>query len=296
MKGEKTMQVTDHIHALKIPFKLELTPGKTLDRFVYAFLIYGESICLIDAGVAGSHEMIFDYVKETGRSPAEITNLVITHAHPDHIGGAPAVVAEAGCPVAVHGDDTPWIEDIDLQYKERPIVNLYSLIPGPTKVDRQLNDGDTIDLGDGKSLKVIHTPGHSKGSISLLYSEDSALISGDAVPIPGAVPIYDDPLVSIQSVRKLIDTKGLEVLLTSWDEPYRGDALYKLMEDATGYFQHIHEVVLKAKAENPSSDLDALSSHILKGLGLPENAKVGIVMRTFQGHLDRAQYQDLLKV
>jgi glyoxylase-like metal-dependent hydrolase (beta-lactamase superfamily II) len=262
---------------------------------VYAFLVYGENICLIDAGVAGSHEMIFDYIRETGRNPAEISNLVITHAHPDHIGGAPAVVKETGCPVAVHADDTPWIEDIDLQYRERPIVNLYSLIPGPTKVDRQLQDGDSIDLGNGNSLQVIHTPGHSSGSISLLYPEDSALISGDAVPIPGAVPIYDDPLVSIQSVRKLMETKGLEVLLTSWAEPNRGDALYKLMDDATGYFQRIHEVVLKAKEENPAADLDELSSHILKGLGLPENAKVGIVMRTFQGHLNRAGDKDLLK-
>lgn len=289
------MQVTDSIHALKIPFKLELTPGKTLDRMVYAFLIYGEKICLIDAGVAGSHEMIFEYVRETGRNPAEIANLVITHAHPDHIGGAPAVVKETGCQVAVHVDDVPWIEDIDLQYKERPIVNLHSLIPGPTKVDRQLKDGDTIDLGDGKNLKVLHTPGHSKGSISFLYPEDNALISGDAVPIPGAVPIYDDPLVSIQSTRKLMEIKGLEVLLTSWDAPCHGDALYKLMEDATGYFQHIHEVVLKAKADYPSADLDALSTHILEGLGLPENAKVGIVMRTFQGHLNRAGDRDLLK-
>ena len=289
------MKITEHIHALKIPFKLELSPGKTLDRFVYAFLIYGKKICLVDAGVAGSHEMIFDYVRETGRDPAEISNLVITHAHPDHIGGAPAVVQETGCPVAAHEDDTPWIEDIDLQYRERPIPNLHSLIPGPTKVDRRLKDGDIIDLGDGKSLNVIHTPGHSKGSISLLFSEDRALISGDAVPIPGAVPIYDDPLVSIRSIRKLMDKKGLQVLLTSWDQPFHGDALYKLMEEAAGYFQHIHEVVLKARADHPSSDIDDLSTHILKGLGLPENAKVGIVMRTFQGHLNRAEYQDLLK-
>lgn len=289
------MKVTDHIHALKINFKLELSPGKTLDRFVYAFLIYGQNICLIDAGVAGSHEMIFDYVRKTGRDPAEISNLVITHAHPDHIGGAPAVVQETGCSVSAHEDDAPWIQDIDLQYRERPIPNLYALIPGPTRVDRRLKDGDIIDLGDGKGLHVIHTPGHSRGSISLLFPEEKALISGDAVPIPGAVPIYDDPLVSIRSVRKLIDNKGLEVLLTSWDKPFHGDALYKLMEEATGYFQHVHEVVLKAKADHPSSDIDDLSTQVLKGLGLPESAKVGIVMRTFQGHLKRAGYRDLLK-
>ena len=46
------MKVTEHIHAIRIPFKLETGPGKSIDRFVYVYLIYGERICLIDGGVA----------------------------------------------------------------------------------------------------------------------------------------------------------------------------------------------------------------------------------------------------
>ena len=52
------MQVTEHIHALKIPFKLRVGPDKTVDRFVFAYLIFGDQICLIDSGVAGSEAMI----------------------------------------------------------------------------------------------------------------------------------------------------------------------------------------------------------------------------------------------
>ena len=47
------MQMTDHVHALKIPFQITDPSGQKIPRFVYAFLIYGESICLIDSGVAG---------------------------------------------------------------------------------------------------------------------------------------------------------------------------------------------------------------------------------------------------
>jgi len=63
------MQVTDHIHALKIPFRLSAGNGITIERFVNLFLIYGSEICLVDAGVAGSEEIVFKYLRETGRRP-----------------------------------------------------------------------------------------------------------------------------------------------------------------------------------------------------------------------------------
>ena len=62
------MQVSEHVHALKIPFQVKLPNGIVLDRFVYAYLIYGKDVCLVDSGVAGSENLIFDYLKKTGRS------------------------------------------------------------------------------------------------------------------------------------------------------------------------------------------------------------------------------------
>jgi len=288
------MKVTEHIHAIRIPFQLEVGSGKTLDRFVYAFLIYGERICLIDAGVSSSKGIIFDYVKKTGRDPEEISLLVLTHSHPDHIGGAPAVKRESGCKVAAHEDDRPWIEDVEHQFRERPIGNFHSLVEDAVKVDFPIKDGDQLDLGGGKTLEVIHTPGHSKGSVSLLFREDSALITGDAVPISGAVPIYEDVIPSVQSIRKLKEIKGLKVLLTSWDEPYYDDRLYALMDEALQYFQHIHDVVLKEKAVSPTSDVTELSLYILKSLGLPEAALIPIVIRSFEAHLNLSDHQNLL--
>ncbi len=166
------MRITEHIHAIKIPFKLQVNDEKTLDRFVYAYLIYGKKICLIDCGVSSSDSIIFDYLKKTGRTPEEISMLVLTHSHPDHIGGAVALRKGTGCQVAAHVDARPWIEDVELQYKERPILNFHSLVEGPVQVNHELRDGDNLDLGDGQTLKVIHTPGHSRGKRRAPYSQE----------------------------------------------------------------------------------------------------------------------------
>lgn len=152
------MQVTEHVHAIKIPFKLQVSPKVTMDRFVYCYLIYGKKICMIDCGVKSSEWIIMDYLRKTGRKPEEISMLVLTHAHPDHVGGGQVIQRIAGCQVVAHKDDASWIEDVDLQYKERPILNFYSLLGGSLRVDRKVRDGDVLDLDEGRTLKVIHTP------------------------------------------------------------------------------------------------------------------------------------------
>ena len=96
------MKVTSHIHAMKIPFKLQVSEGVTLDRFVYAYLIYGKKICLIDCGVASSEGIISDDLRKSGRSPEEVSLLILTHAHPDHIGGGRSLIGATRCTVASH--------------------------------------------------------------------------------------------------------------------------------------------------------------------------------------------------
>lgn len=63
---------------------------------------------------------------------------------------------------------------------------------GSLAVNRLLEDGEVFDLGCGPKLRVFHTPGHSKGSISILLLGYMALFTGDAVPVPGEMPIYED--------------------------------------------------------------------------------------------------------
>lgn len=279
------MQITKNIHALKIPFTVPAPQGK-VPRFVYVYLIYGEKICLIDSGVASSKQIIFDYVKGTGRSPGDIALLILTHSHPDHIGGAVAVSRASGCKVAAYSAERDWIEDVNLQAEKRPVPGFHSLVGGSVKVDRILEDGDAMDLGDGLSLEVIHTPGHSRGSISLWLPEKKALFSADAVPIPGNMPIYEDILQSVMSIKRLRAIKGIELLLSSWDDPRKGERAYQALDDGLRYLQHIHETVLKAAGDSNDPDSMELCRRIMKELGMPEVMANPLVAQSFMASLN----------
>jgi glyoxylase-like metal-dependent hydrolase (beta-lactamase superfamily II) len=154
------------IHSLSIPFKVPIAPGKSLDRFVNVFIVEGETLTLVDAGVKGSDKAIFHKVRTIGRRPQEISRLVLTHSHPDHIGAAPEIINATGCEVVAHAAEREWIERPAIQKSERPVPGFDTLVSGPVRLDSTVKDGETIDVG-GSSLTVIHTPGHSKGSITL---------------------------------------------------------------------------------------------------------------------------------
>jgi glyoxylase-like metal-dependent hydrolase (beta-lactamase superfamily II) len=290
------MQVTESIHALRIPFKLRIGPDKTVDRFVFAYLIFGDQICLIDGGVAGSEAIIFDYIKQAGRDPRELANFVFTHSHPDHIGAGRAIKKQTGCKVAAHVDARPWIENVDRQYEQRPIGNFHELVGGSVEIDQGLKDGDHLDLGEGQRLDIFHTPGHSKGSISLLYNKDRGLFSGDAVPKSGTVPIYEDVAISIASIRKLKEIKGLEILIASWDDPQFGASVYPSMDAGLQWFQQIHDAVLAETAGSDTLDPKELSARVLKRLGFPEIPLVPIVVTSVGAHLKLLDHQDLTAV
>ncbi len=289
------MQISEHVHAIKIPFQLRGPSGQPIDRFVYAYLIYGTEICLIDSGVAGSERMILDYVRKTGRTPEEIALLVLTHAHPDHIGAAAAIKNATCCTVATHRDDKAWIEDTALQFKERPIPNFDELVGGPVDVDRILDEGDLVEVGDDLRLEVFHTPGHSKGSISLLLHEDGALFSGDAIPHTGDLPIYDDVVASVRSITKLKNIEGVKYLLSSWNEPQASKHVYTLMDDGLQYLQRIHEAVLAIADTGYSPESEEFCPLILEKLGLPPAAANPIVCRSFAAHCKVRNQRDLLQ-
>ena len=281
------MQITENVHAIKIPF-----PAST--RFVYAYLIYGKQVCMVDSGIAPAKEMVLDYLRKTGHAPKEVRWLLQTHSHGDHIGLSAEIKRISGCHLVAHGAEKDWIEDIDTQYRERPTPTFRSYVQESAKVDRVVKDGDGLDLGGGENLKVIHTPGHSAGSISFVYSTDGALFSGDAIPVSGGLPIYSDVFVTIQSVRKLKAIKGLKALFSSWHDPIQEEKVYQTMDKALAYMQRVHEVVRQKNADEPSLEPKELTIQVLKGLGIPENLMNPIVVTTIEAHRNVSQYPNIL--
>jgi len=280
------MQVAPSIHALRHTFRVPIAPGTALDRFVYSYLVYGETITLIDTGVAGCEVQIFDAIRSSGRDPSEIALIILTHAHPDHIGAAQAIQRATSCSIAAHPAERRWIEDVELQNRERTVPGFATLVGGSVRIDHELLEGDALepDRTRAVDMQVIHTPGHSPGSISLFMQRTGALFSGDAIPVPGDLPVYDDALSSVQSLQRLSRLSGIRVLLSAWDEPKEGQEACLQMDRAPTYLQMIHEAVL-ASAGTGSPDLMELTRKTAAAIGLPPQAVTPLLARTFAANL-----------
>ncbi len=276
------MQISESVFSLRIPFRIPAGGGQFLERSVNAFLVSGREACLIDSGVSGSAGAILAMAGGTGRDPGEISILFLTHSHPDHIGGALAIRRASGCMVAAHPAERAWIEDPDLQARERPVPGFSTLVEGPVPVDRLLSDGDRIGIGGGRSFTVLNTPGHSPGSVSLFLEDEGVLFSGDAVPVEGAIPVYDDPAASLGSIERLEHLGAVKTLLSSWDAPRTGAEIRLAMVDGKEVIRTLHEAVVRAAGRG--NDPVAITRIVVEDLGLPV-ASLPVIARTVAGHL-----------
>ena len=193
------MKITPSIHAIRHSFRIPIAPSIILNRFVYSYIVYGDPITLIDAGVAGCERQIFQYIRSTDRDPSGDCAYYPHPLHPDHLGAARAIQQATGCSIMAHPEERAWIEDVDLQSRERPVPGFTTLVGGPVKVDHELADGEMVEPNETRAgeMIVFHTPGHSKGSISLFLQSEGALFSGDVVPVAGDLLVYDDAVGSV---------------------------------------------------------------------------------------------------
>ncbi len=283
------MRVTEHVHAVKIPF-----PGTS--RFVYVYLIYGEKICLIDSGILAGRERLFHYLRDTGRDPKEISLIVQTHSHPDHIGLSGEIKGVSNCQVAIHAAEKAWVEDIELQVRMRPTLTFRAFVQQPVAVDRTLQGGEILDWEEGLSLQVIHTPGHSSGHVAIFLPRDGALFTGDGVPPYGGVPIYEDVRESIRSICKLKNVHGVNAIFSSWHEPQKGKMACTLMDESLAYLQKVHGLIRGIKEASPSLDPKELAVRVLTELGLPPSPLSPNVITTMEAHLREIEHPDILKL
>lgn len=289
------MQVTEHIHALRVPFKIPISPEKMIDRDVYSYIVFGDQITLIDSGVSGTETIIFDYIKKNGRDPKEISVIILSHSHPDHIGSAKAIKEATQCKVMAHNGEKDWIEDTEKQFKERPVPGFHTLVSGPVTLDRLLGDGQIVDLGGKTRCEIMHTPGHSRGSITLLFQSEKVIITGDALPLPNDLPIYEDIVASVNSIIRLKNVKDIEVMLSSWEAPIHGyERIEQRIDDGLLYLRRIHETVLKAKGRDKEDSMD-LCRHVVNEMGMPAIAVSPLVARSFASNLSALEIEDLFQ-
>jgi hydroxyacylglutathione hydrolase len=116
-------------------------------------------------------ERILRFIKDINATP---TRIVATHTHFDHVLGVDGVRKATKTPFLIHPDDLPMLQS--MQSRVRQFMGFE--VPPPPKVDGYLKDGDSLKLGD-ETIRVLHTPGHSPGSISL--HGKGYVLTGDAL-------------------------------------------------------------------------------------------------------------------
>lgn len=137
-------------------------------------------------------------LKSVKTADLKVKYIVLTHGHPDHFAALAELKKATGAQVLVHREDAEILE-------LPPVVFFGATFPQPPPADRQLEDGETIELGDLK-LRVIHTPGHTPGGICLLAN--NVLFSGDTL-FNNGIGRYDLPGGNLE---KLMDSLHRKVL------------------------------------------------------------------------------------
>lgn len=151
------------------------------------YLLVGDKLTLVDTGFKGRTSQILKNVKQLGFSPSEIDRIIITHHHADHIGSLATLKEITGATVLAHPADAPYIDGRLPQPGPARATSFDQIIhllgrlfpPAPSTVDQVVNDGDVLPILGG--LHILHTPGHTLGSICLFLPEERVLIAGDVL-------------------------------------------------------------------------------------------------------------------
>lgn len=151
----------------------------------FAFRDADGQVTLLDLGLRRSGPKVLAALSAIGSGPADVTRLLLTHAHLDHAGGAARVAEATVGSVSVHRDDAAAVRD-GRGAPSDPTLRLGRLVnrlPGggftPVPVEEELVDGQVLPVAGG--LRVVHTPGHSPGHASFLHEPSGVLVTGDAI-------------------------------------------------------------------------------------------------------------------
>jgi glyoxylase-like metal-dependent hydrolase (beta-lactamase superfamily II) len=163
---------------------MEIAPGVHAVRLlnVYAFLIAEPRMTLIDAGLIGSARRVQRYVHRIGRTLDDIARIICTHAHPDHIGGVRELAGEREVEVLMHPADldglSVTLRDAVANRNRGQLIAYFTRHPGEAT---PVEDGQVLPILGG--LRVVHTPGHTPGSICLYAERHKLLFVGDTLQV-----------------------------------------------------------------------------------------------------------------
>ena len=204
---------------------------------VNTYLIDDPAGCvLVDAGFPDKADEILKGIAAAGKKPADVKHILLTHAHPDHIGSLAAVQRATGAAAYIHPADhaiaaagtgfrpmtvtpglTNWL-----------IFKLFVRVPaavGPGTIDNRVGDGQTLPIAGG--ITAVHAPGHCAGQLCYLWPKHGGvLFAADACMNMMGVDlsiVYEDRPLGEQSLRKLAALE-FRIACFGHGKPIVGDA------------------------------------------------------------------------
>ncbi|MBE3556027.1 MAG: MBL fold metallo-hydrolase [Firmicutes bacterium] len=204
-------------------------------RHSSAYLLSGEGRwVVVDTGMKGHAKAILSFAQQLGLGLSGLKAILLTHRHMDHAGSvAPLLAQVPAAALYVHPADAPFVASGQVGPQQGWMAALFRIfgtftrIP-PVEESRPLQDGQILELA-GWTLRVLHVPGHTAGSVAFLVTQLGALISGDAIvtrrgrAAPPPAPFTDDMDQARESLSRLT-ALSFEQLWPGHGDPIRSEA------------------------------------------------------------------------
>jgi len=193
----------------------------------------GDKLILIDTGLPRSAKKIAKFIESLGRKPTDVSTIVLTHFHIDHVGSVKNIKELSNAKVAVGEFDADIVAGKKAPPKPKNLMfrALSSVIKAsPVEPDLLLKDNDKVGR-----LVVVYTPGHSDGSISLFDAERKVMFVGDTIrfmdgKLTGPPEQFTlDMNKAKDSIRK-ISMFDFDIMLSGHGQPLMADASQKVKD------------------------------------------------------------------
>lgn len=209
------------------------------------YLIKEEGLVLVDGGFPNKGEEFLKELKDLSIDPRDVSLILLTHGHWDHIGSTNELKRLTGCEVAINQREKNWVEQalkplppgitlwgkifIVILKMYMPLVNF----PGTT-VDLVLEDEEFSLESYGIHGKILHTPGHTSGSMSLLLDSGDAFVgcmAMEGLPFrlgPG-LPIFAEDIGALKESWRLLINRGAKWIYPAHGKPFKAQVMERLL-------------------------------------------------------------------
>ena len=215
--------------------------------FDRCYVLQGDGVIAIDGGAPKKGAAFRRGLERAGVRPGDVKLIVLTHGHWDHIGSAGELKAITGGTLALHEREVSWLEQSLTPLPPgvtpwgRVLVKILGLfmplfkVPA-AKVDMPLGDEDVLLTDYGIPGRIVYTPGHSSGSVSVLLESGEAFVGDLAMnkfPLrlsPGLPILAEDPAAVIRSWKSLLE-RGVTTIYPAHGNSFSADVMRQAIDD-----------------------------------------------------------------